>query len=115
MVISCCLLMDAITWFDKVKHLLKERFGNDFIIAKAYTQQVTQGSQLKASDRVILLDFSGEVRNCYGTLSVACKLSELNNQHSLVMIACKRLPLKLQNRWKKPAYEHAKINGNRCN
>jgi len=95
--------MDAVTGLDKAKNLLKQRFGNYFVIAKAYIQRVTQGSQLKASDRVKLFDFSNKLRNCYETFSAVNRLNELTNQHTLVMIA-KTIPLYLLNRWKKTAY-----------
>jgi len=69
--------MDAVTGFDKTKNLLKEHFRNDFVIAEAYIHRVTQSSQLKASDRVKLLDFSDELRNCYETSFVVNKLNEV--------------------------------------
>jgi len=72
-VISCCLMMDASTGFDKAKRLPKERFGNDSVIAEACRQRVTQGGQLKVSDRVKLLDLSDELGNCYETLSAVNK------------------------------------------
>jgi len=49
-VISCCLLMDPVTGFDKAKNLLKERFGYDFVIAEAYIPKVVSSKHRAESN-----------------------------------------------------------------
>ena len=59
------------------------------------------------------MDLSDELVSCVEMMSSMNKLSELNNQRSLVMIV-QRLPPYLQQRWKREAHKITKRNGKAC-
>ena len=112
-VIEHCVGLDPAVGYVRARKLLRERFGNDFIIAEACIQKITAGGTLKASDREGLMDLSDELVSCVEMMRSMNKLSELNNQRSLVMIV-QRLPPYLQQRWKREAHKITKRNGKAC-
>jgi hypothetical protein len=101
-VIQGCCAMEPNEGYIKAKKLLKERFGNDYLITEIWVKKVTGGGALKAADHERLLDYSDELNNCVMTLKAMRKLSEINNQTNLLKIA-EKLPVHLQNRWRKEA------------
>ena len=112
-VIEHCVGLDPAVGYVRARRLLRERFGNDFIIAEACIQKITAGGTMKASDREGLMDLSDELVSCVEMMRSMNKLSELNNQRSLVMIV-QRLPPYLQQRWKREAHKITKRNGKAC-
>ena len=109
-VIQHCASMDPDAGYLRALELLKQRFGNEFVIAETWISKVTDGGNIKASDREGLQDFADELVNCSEMLNAMNRLSELNNQRTLVMIV-QRLPVHLQNRWKREAYNISKRSG----
>ena len=101
-VISCCAMMDPDEGFRKAKELLKNRFGNNFLVSEAWVKKVTQGPPLKPSDRVGLQCLADDLCNCYHTLKAMNFMTEISNQSTLVKIMT-RLPPYLQNRWRREA------------
>ena len=91
-VIQCCAVIEPDVGYAKAKSLLKQRFGNDYVISEAWINKVTQGTVLKPSDRVALQDYADELVNCYETLQSMDMLSEIDNQKSLVSIVM-QLPM----------------------
>jgi hypothetical protein len=86
--------------YGRARELLKERFGNDYLIADACVGKLTEGCQIKASDRVRLQELADDLGYC-GEMLAAMGISyELNNQATLVKIT-DQLPSYLQNRWKR--------------
>ena len=109
-VIQCCSAIDPEVGYPKAKNLLKERFGNDYVIAEAWMEKVTEGTGLKPSDSEALQDFSDELINCYETLQAMDKLVEIDSQRCLVKIV-RKLPVYLQNQWRKRAHDISKFAG----
>lgn len=101
-VIQCCLAMEPNQGYTKAWQLLKQRFGNSYIIAEAWIRKVTQGPSMRPNDKDGLQDFSDDLQNCQETLHATGHLHEINCQSTLVKIIT-RLPAYLQNRWKKEA------------
>jgi hypothetical protein len=109
-VIQCCLVMKPSEGFTRAKHLLKERFGDDYTISEAWIQKVTTGAEVKPSDKLGLMEFSDDLQSCKETLQAMDRLCEISGQSTLVNIIG-RLPIYLQDRWRKSAYEIRKKSG----
>ena len=109
-VIQCCSVIEPEFGYIKAKGLLKERFGNDYVIVESWIEKISGGANLKGTDRVGLQDFSDDLQNCFETLAAMDKISEISNQRSLVQIV-QKLPIYLQNRWRKKAHGLSKIFG----
>jgi hypothetical protein len=86
----------------RAKRLLKERFGNEYLITESWVRKVTVGNSFKAADCERLFEYSDELNNCVVTLKAMGKLNEVNSQTNLLKIT-ERLPVYLQNRWRKEA------------
>ena len=73
-------------------------------------ETVTEGTVLKLSDSEALQDLSDELLNCYETLQAMDKLVEIDSQRCLVKIV-RKLPVYLQNQWRKRAHDISKFVG----
>ena len=85
-VIQCCSVIEPELGYIKAKSLLKERFGNDYVIVESWIEKISGGANLKGTDRVGIQDFSDDLQNYFETLSAMDKISEISNQRSLVQI-----------------------------
>jgi hypothetical protein len=101
-VIQCCCAMEPNEGYIRAKRLLKERFGNEYLITESWVRKVTAGNSFKAADCERLFEHSAELNNCVVTLKAMGKLNEINSQTNLLKIT-ERLPVYLQNRWRKEA------------
>ena len=103
-VIQPCALMAPSEGYKKARYLLKQRFGNDFVISKACISKITEGPPVKPNDGEALQDFADDVRGCMETLRAMNKLKEVDSQDRMVKILT-RLPMYLQTQWRKEAYK----------
>ncbi|XP_064633628.1 uncharacterized protein LOC135491586 [Lineus longissimus] len=103
-VIECCAAMQPSQGYARAKSLLEQRFGNDYVVAEAWVEKVIGGPQIKASDAKGLQEYSDDLRSCYETLNAMDKLSEVGNRRCVVKLD-EKLPLYLQNRFRKIANE----------
>ena len=108
--IQCCAAINPDEGFYRAKSILKERFGNDYVIAEAWITKVTSGSRIRPSDREGLQEFSDDLNSCQETLTAMGRLTEIMNQQSLVNIV-ERLPIYLLNRWRREAHKITKRHG----
>lgn len=69
--------MDQAKGWKHVKQILKDRFGNDFIISESWLEKVTNGPIIKPSDQNGLQDYADNLHSCTETLSAIGKLREL--------------------------------------
>jgi hypothetical protein len=60
-VIECCAVMDPTQGDRRALGLLKDRFGNNFMISEAWIDKITGGQPIKSSDPRGLQDFSDEL------------------------------------------------------
>ncbi len=90
--------------FKKAKEILKERFGNDYLIAQAWLKKVCDRQIIKASDGSQLQDFADDLKNAVETLDAMKLTAEINVQGTLVKLIDK-LPQHLKNRWRKEVCE----------
>ena len=100
--INPCALGDASRGYARAKQLLKERFGDDYVISEAWIKKICGGSVVKANSGESSQAFADEVRDCVETLRSMNQLHEVDTRSRLVKLM-QRLPDSLQNRWRKKA------------
>ena len=93
-VIQGCTLMHPERGYARARQLLKERFGDEFVIAELWGQRL-----LEIGTRMPLREFADELRACFESLDALNALGELQTQGNLAEII-KKLPAFLQNRWR---------------
>ena len=101
-VIQCCCVMEPVAGFSRAKQLLKERFGNEYVITESWIKRITGFGNIKSNDRDKLREYSDDLNSCKETLKAMGKLNEINNQTNLLRIV-EKLPVYVQNSWRKEA------------
>ena len=93
-VIQGCTLMSPERGYVRARQLLKDRYGDEFMIAELWGQRL-----LSTSNRMTLREFADELRAGYESLNALEALNELQTQGNLSEII-KTLPGYLQNKWR---------------
>ena len=101
-VVQCCCVMEPSEGYKKAKQLLKERFGNDYLITETWIKRIGSFEVISPRDKAKLQELADELRVCAETLRAMNKLEEINNQTNMLKIV-EKLPLYLQNSWRKEA------------
>ena len=96
--IKCCLYKDPSLGYQTARKLLEERFGHPFRIASQYVTKLTEGPPLKPSDRIGLLAFADQLKDCENTLESIGYLDEINSADNLIRIVL-RLPFHLRTKF----------------
>ena len=104
-VIQGCTLMRPERGYVRARQLLKDRYGDEFLIAELWGQRL-----LSTSNRMPLREFADELRAGYESLDALGALDELQTQGNLSEII-RKLPGYLQNKWREEVrrlkvYEH---------
>ncbi|XP_063585584.1 uncharacterized protein LOC134762997 [Penaeus indicus] len=90
-VISGLLLLDSTEAYSKARKLLKQRFGNAFVIANAYREKLHEWPRIPLSDGPALMKFSDFLETCKTAMSNIQYLNILNdpkeNQRMLQKLA----------------------------
>ncbi|XP_064632781.1 uncharacterized protein LOC135491065 [Lineus longissimus] len=104
-VIQPCALMSSPTQgYLKARELLKKRFGDPHAIAKAWIAKIVDGQPVKPNNGESLREFADDVTSCLEPLRAMNKLNEIDSQDRMVKVVS-RLPVYLQSRWRKKAFE----------
>ncbi|XP_063592525.1 uncharacterized protein LOC134769716 [Penaeus indicus] len=97
-VISGLLLLDSTEAYSKARKLLKQRFGNAFVIANAYREKLHEWPRIPLNDGPALMKFSDFLETCKTAMSNIQYLNILNdpkeNQRML-----QKLPHPIVERW----------------
>jgi len=101
-VLQSCYVMEPAEGYQRARQLLKERFGNDYVITEAWIKKINCFGTIGPKDVSKLRDFADELKCCSETLKAMDRLNEIDNQSNLLRIVDK-LPLYLQNSWRKEA------------
>ncbi len=96
--VESCLVMNCKIGYSEARKLLKERFGDPFVIAHAWIDKVTSNNCIKDDDFQAIQDLADELRVCHITLEAIGAMGEANTQTNLQKII-QRLPGNLQTRW----------------
>ncbi|XP_071085478.1 uncharacterized protein [Haliotis cracherodii] len=94
----------------QARKLLLERFGNQYVIAKAWVDKVTDVPNLKPNDSAGLRGYADSLRSCVVSLTAMSRLGEIDNQLRMRKIV-EKLPFFIQGRWRKEAVNVLKRNG----
>ena len=93
-VIQGCSLMRPERGYVRARQLLKDRYGDEFMIAELWGQRL-----LSTSNRMPLQEFADELRAGYESLDALGALDEVQTQGNLSEII-RKLPGYLQNKWR---------------
>ena len=96
--IKYCLNKDPSLGYQTARKLLEERFGHPFRIESQYVTKLTEGPPLKPSDRIGLLAFANQLKDCENTLESIGYLDEINSADNLRRIV-QRLPFHLRTKF----------------
>ena len=107
--ISSCTIMEPSHGYETAREILKDRFGNNFVIAKAWLDKITSGKGIRVDDPLLpkaLRKLSDDTKNCKITLDAMGPeyVIEMNSQNSILKIVTK-LPGYLKARWRKEAVD----------
>ena len=100
-IIEPCAMMSPEEGYLKAKKLLRDRFGDPFIVTECWVEKVTKEGTVVQKDG--LQDFADELRSCYECLKAAGCTAEIDSQRVLLKIA-ERLPTYLKARWIKEVH-----------
>ena len=92
-----CEIMEPRAGYAKARRILKERFGDEFTIAQAWTARVTEGAPLRGGRA--LLEYSDELETCRDTLESLGCAAEMGTQATLQKLVS-RLPSHLIQKWR---------------
>jgi len=104
--IEICTLLGE-TGYDEAHALLKQRFGDDFIICNHIISNVKHGKKVKSQED--LQKFGDELSKARAILKSMGNLSEIDTQSNIMEIHLRLQPF-LQHRWAKHVSDYKKAN-----
>ena len=96
--IECCRLLDPTHGVLEAKRILRERYGQPFVIAQSLLNQIVTGPEIKSSDQKALFELANDMESCKLTLTELGYVSEINASYNLRRIT-NRLPRHLKAKW----------------
>jgi hypothetical protein len=100
--IQSCITLGGTAGYLQAREILRERFGDDFLIAEKAISSLKAGKPVKSSED--LTQLADDLKNCLTTLSSMKRVSEIDTQSNIIEIAS-RLQQYIRNRWKRFAME----------
>lgn len=94
-----CLVMREDEGYLEAKRLLRERYGQNYKIAAAHVQRLTEGPVIKTEDGAALQQFSIQLTSCVNTLREIGYINKLDNPDNLKKII-DRLPYSMRLKWR---------------
>ena len=78
-VIQCCSVMKPTEGYKRARQLLKDCFGDEYVIAEAWVRKISVGKPISAHDTsgLGLQEFADDLRNCEQTLTAMNYLAEI--------------------------------------
>ena len=99
-VISSCMLGPPAEGYKTARKLLRERFGDDYVISESWIAKICNGPPVKTNSCDSIQSFTDEVRSCVETLKSMDRLAEVDTRSRQVQLM-RRLPERLQDRWRR--------------
>lgn len=106
--IRSCILLEGGEGYQRALRILRERYGNDFVITERMINGIRQGKSVKSAEDLTKL--ADELANCEATLLQMNRLSEVDSQ-LYVLEVVKRLEPYIQRRWKARALDYKQEKG----
>ena len=105
--IKNCSFVGGEQGYQQARNILKERFGNDYLVSQKIQSQLKSGKPIRKSDD--LQQLADDLSIASATLGKMSTTSEIGNQHSIVSIL-ERCPQYVQNKCTKKALKHKREN-----
>ena len=102
--IKSCGMLNGMQGYEKAKELLKERFGEKYVVSKPWIDKLSYGPPIRLNDSETLNDLADDLENCEITLKVSGRLDQVNSEDRMVQIL-QRMPPYLRSRWQKTVQE----------
>ena len=102
-----CLLIGGEEGYKEARSLLSERFGNPHLVAERLMKDLKSDKHVRSPQEIQQL--SDDLRNTKLVLTQLKMLHEVNSQSTILEIV-ERLPVYVQNRWKRNAFDIKKEN-----
>ncbi len=106
-VLAPALIMDPDDGYPYAMDILYDRFGDDFLIAKAWIDSVSEGGVIPKTDAIGLQHFADQLTGCYQVLKAMGRVGEIENGEKIGFLA-ERLPFKDKDNWNRSAYKYRK-------
>lgn len=100
--VKSCIHMEPSAGYAKPKQILKEFFGDDYLIAEAYIKEALDWPTIKPEDGAALQSFALFLTGCSNTMTDISYMEDLDNTANIKALANK-LPYKLKETWRKYA------------
>ncbi|CAH8428700.1 unnamed protein product [Schistosoma turkestanicum] len=99
--------MNGTDGFIMAKDILKRKFGQNYMVARAFIDEIIDGPPVKNDDSAALADLSQKMQTCVVTLKQLGYQSDLNASRTLEAIVA-RLPSNLRFKWAETAVDYMK-------
>ncbi len=100
--VKSCIHMEPSAGYAKAKQMLKEFFGDDYLIAEAYIKEALDWPTIKPEDGAALQSFALFLTGCSNTMTDISYMEDLDNTANIKALTNK-LPYKLKETWRKYA------------
>ena len=94
--IKDCVVLPPESGYKKAQEILKNRFGQPHVIARAHIKTLTEGGQVRSPTQ--LADFATQLIRSELVLSQLSYVADLNNSENLLKVV-RKLPNYLRGRW----------------
>ena len=102
--IKSCGMFNGMQGYEKAKELLKKRFGEKYLVSKAWIDKLSYGPPIRLKDSEALNDLADDLENCEISLKVSGRLDQVNNEDRIVQILQRVSPY-LHSPWLKTVQE----------
>ena len=109
--IKCCAVGSRPDRYQHAKKILKDRFGDEHLIACKWLSTLTDGPALKRGDGRGLQKMADNMNSCSVTLEAMGKLSEMDNKACMRALV-ERLPPYAKSRWMSKVMDELDRSGN---
>lgn len=82
--IKSCGMLNGMQGYEKAKELLKKRFGEKYLVSKAWIDKLSYGPPIRLNDSEALNDLADYLENCEITLKVSGRLDQVNSEDRMV-------------------------------
>ena len=94
-----CLAMSPDEGYQEARRLMKEKYGQNYKIAAAYVDRLTNGPPIRSEDGNALQKFSVQLTSCKNALKDIGYLNKLENPDALRKVI-ERLPYGIRQKWR---------------
>ena len=101
--VESCIYLPSIECYQRAKHLLKERYGNPYIVNAEYRRQLTSWTRLKPNDVSSFINFENFLIKYQSSMRAIGR--ESDGSIEVLQLLQSKLPSYLQDRWSRKAYQ----------